>query len=152
MHRNTANAIQRARIGSGLTQEKLAERIGYDSGTVRAWECGARIASLEALAKLQAVLDAPWLTGVYMQEQTSAMNGLLPEFEVGRPIAQAAASYINCVLDLVDHRVERKLLRLVADGKIDEVEQSAFDEILALAEATTRAYYEMKFAEGGHDQ
>ena len=43
MYQNAQNAIQRARISKGLTQEALAERSGYSADSVRAWECGARV-------------------------------------------------------------------------------------------------------------
>lgn len=147
MYQNPANAIQRARISKGLTQEALAERSGYSDDSIRAWESGARVASLEALNKLQIALDAPWLTGVYLAEQTDSLRELLPDFEVGRPLAQAAAGYITCVMDLLDNRVDRKLLKLVADGKIDEVEQPVFEEIMRIAAAANKAYYEMRFAQ-----
>ena len=147
MYQKGGNAIQRARICKGFTQEALAERAGYSEDSVRAWESGARTASLEALSKLQMVLEAPWLSGVYLSEQTDALQALLPDFQVGKPLAQAAAGYINCILDLIDHRVDRKLLQLVADGKIDQVEQPVFEEILRMAGEANRAYYEMRFAE-----
>ena len=130
-----------------MTQEALAERSGYSDDSIRAWESGARVASLEALNKLQIALDAPWLTGVYLAEQTDSLRELLPDFEVGRPLAQAAAGYITCVMDLLDNRVDRKLLKLVADGKIDEVEQPVFEEIMRIAAAANKAYYEMRFAQ-----
>lgn len=41
MYQKTGNAIQRARLGKGLTQEALAERCGYSADSVRAWESGA---------------------------------------------------------------------------------------------------------------
>ena len=68
MDKNKRNALQRARLSSGLTQEALAERSGYSADSVRAWESGARMASLEALGILGEVLDAPWLSGVYLRE------------------------------------------------------------------------------------
>ena len=148
MHENPGNAIQRARTGKGLTQEALAERTGYSVDSIRAWECGARIASLDALSRLQAALDASWLSGVYLMEQTDVLRDLLPEFDVGKPLAQVAAGYITCVMDLLDNRVDRKLLQLVADGKIDEVEQPVFDEIMRMAAAANKAYYEMRFSNG----
>ena len=52
MDKNKRNALQRARLSSGLTQEALAERSGYSADSVRAWESGARMASLEALGIL----------------------------------------------------------------------------------------------------
>lgn len=146
MYQKTPNAIQRARLSSGLTQEALAERSGYSVDSIRAWESGARVASLEALNKLQLGLDAPWLTAMYLAEQTGNLNDLLPDFQTGRPIAQAAASYIDAVLDLVDNRFDRKLLRMVADGKIDATELHIFDEIMELAAEVNKSYYEMRFA------
>ena len=98
MDKNKRNALQRARLSSGLTQEALAERSGYSADSVRAWEFGARMASLEALGILGEVLDAPWLPGVYLREQSTALNDLLPDFEVDRPLAEAAAEYVSCIL------------------------------------------------------
>ncbi len=61
MYQTKQNAIQRARISKGLTQEALADRAGYSADSVRAWECGARVASIEALDILATCLDAAWL-------------------------------------------------------------------------------------------
>ena len=149
MYENKRNALQRARLSSGLTKEALAERSGYSPDSVRAWESGARMASLEALSILGEVLDAPWLPGVYLREQTSALNALLPDFEVDRPLAEAAAEYVSCILELVDSRVDRDLLRMVADGKIDQVEQPVFEAIMELAARSNKAYYEIRFAAAG---
>ena len=146
MDKNKRNALQRARLSSGLTQEALAERSGYSADSVRAWESGARMASLEALGILGEVLDAPWLPGVYLREQSTALNDLLPDFEVDRPLAEAAAEYVTCLLDLVESKVDRQLLRMVADGRIDEVERPVFEEIMGAAGRANRAYYEMRFA------
>lgn len=64
MYQKTGNAIQRARLSKGLTQEALAERCGYSADSVRAWESGARTASMDALGMLATVLDAQWLPAV----------------------------------------------------------------------------------------
>ena len=146
MDSNARNAIQRARISKGLTQEALAERIGYSPDSIRAWECGSRTASLDALDALAVALDATWLPGIYMREQTAALNSMLPDFTVGKPLAQAVAGFITAVLDLMDAKADRKLLQMVADGRIDAVEQGAFGEIMALAEEVNKAYFEVRFA------
>ena len=146
MYQTKQNAIQRARISKGLTQEALAERAGYSADSVRAWECGARVASIEALDILAACLDAAWLPGVYLREQSAALQSLLPEFEVGRPLPEAAAEYISAILELVDMRFDRQLLRMIADGKVDDSESEVFDAILEAAGKASKAYYEMRFA------
>ena len=65
---------------------------------------------------------------------------------MGRPLAEAAAEYVTCLLDLVESKVDRQLLRMVADGRIDEVERPVFEEIMGAAGRANRAYYEMRFA------
>lgn len=149
MYQNYPNAIQRARKSSGLTQESLAERCGYSDDSIRSWESGRKMASLEALGMLAECLGTPWLTGVYLREQTDALNDVLPDFRVGRPLAEAAAEYITCMMDLVDGRFDRKLLRMVADGQIDALEAVEYQQFMELAERMYTAYFEMKFAKGG---
>ena len=117
MYQNKPNAIQRARISKGLTQEALAGRCGYSDDTIRAWESGA-------------------------------LDSLLPDFRVALPLAEAAAGYISAVLELVDSRFDRQLLRMVADGHIDEVEGKDFAALMEVANRVNRAYYEMRFAAG----
>lgn len=151
MYQNKPNAIQRARISRGLTQEALAERASYSDDSIRAWESGARTASMEALGILSECLQAPWLTGVYLREQTDALNELIPDFKVGRPISEAAAEYISCILELVDEKFDRQLLRMVADGRIDQMEARPFDELMALAARINKAYFEMRFAVMGKE-
>lgn len=152
MYKNPSNAIQRARLGSGLTQEALAERAGYSSDSVRAWESGARTCPIDALGILSEILDAPWLTGVYLRESSrSGLEELIPDFKVGRPLPEAAADYISCVLDLIDGKFDRKLLRMIADGKISDDEQPVFEEIMEAAAKSIKAYYEMRFAKKGED-
>lgn len=151
MYQNKPNAIQRARNSRGLTQEALAERSGYSDDSIRAWESGARTASIEALGILSECLQAPWLTGVYLREQTDALNGLIPDFKVGRPISEAAAEYISCILELVDGKFDRQLLRMVADGRIDYMEAETFAGLLDLAGRANKAYFEMRFADMGKE-
>lgn len=149
MYQNTPNVIQRARNRKGLTQEALAFECGYSDDSIRAWESGARTASMEALNILAGRLDAPWLPIVYMQERTTVLNALLPEFSEDKPLSETAAAYVSYIFEFVDERFDRKLLRMVADGRIDEVEAPVYREMLALGEQITKAYFEMRFSAGG---
>lgn len=148
MYNKTPNAIQRARNSAGFTQEALAERAGYSDDTIRAWESGARNCPIDALGILSDILQAPWLTSVYLRElPNNSIEAVVPAFAPGRPIAEAAADYISSVLDLVDDRFDRKLLRMIADGKIDKDEEHVFEQIMSASEKLIKAYYEMRFAE-----
>lgn len=145
--RKTQNPIQKARIRRGLTQEGLAERTGYSADSIRAWESGVRMPSLEALEILQRELRAPWLTGRFLRIQTEALAPILPDFEVDRPLAEAAARYISCILAWTDGRFDRHLLAMIADGRIDETEKADYRAIMEMAEQTAKAYLELKFAD-----
>ena len=145
--RKPQNPIQKARIRRGLAQEGLAERTGYSADSIRAWESGVRMPSLEALEILQRELRAPWLTGRFLRIQTEALAPILPNFEVDRPLAEAAARYISCILAWTDGRFDRHLLAMIADGRIDETEKADYSAIMEMAEQTTKAYLELKFAD-----
>lgn len=146
MDKKPINIIQRARNGKGLTQEALAEIAGCSVDSVRAWESGVRNCPIDMLGKLGEILSAPWLTGVYLREQSTSLDALIPAFTIGRPLPEAAAEYISNVLDFVDNKFDRALLRMVADGHIDDVESEIFERIMETGEAITVAYYEMRFA------
>lgn len=145
--RKPSNPIQIARIRRGLTQEGLAERTGYSADSIRAWESGARVATLEALEILQRELRAPWLTAAYLQMQTPALEPVIPTFTVGRPLAEAAAEYISCILAWTDGRFDRRLLQMIADGRIDETEEGDYWAIMKMAHRTARAFLDLKFAD-----
>lgn len=148
MDKFAGNAIQRARLRSGHTQESLAELAGYSVDSIRAWENGSRSCPLDALGILTEILGANWLTGVYLREQShrGQLDELIPDFTVGRPLSEAGAEFISLVLEFTDERLDRRLLRMVADGRIDDSEQAIYDEILDLGAKLNRAYFELLFA------
>jgi transcriptional regulator with XRE-family HTH domain len=51
--------LREARLGAGLTQAQLAERIGREHRTIHRWEYAARIPSLEDLLLLADALNTP---------------------------------------------------------------------------------------------
>lgn len=148
MHKISGNAIQRARICAGMTQEALAEASGYSSDAVRAWENGGRRPSLEALDILAETLGAKWLPSVYLKEETGSLDHLIPDFKVGRPLAEAAADYITATLTQSDAQLGRKLLRMVSDGKIDDLEANDFDALMKMGREIVRAFFELIFSNG----
>ena len=51
----------------------------------------------------------------------------------------------------VDQRVDRKLLRMVADGDIDKLELPVYESIMEIAAKVNKAYYEMLFSKKRSD-
>lgn len=148
MDKKTGNAILRARKLRGITQEALGDMIGYSPDTIAAFEAGVRFAPIEALDKMATCLSAEWLPGMYLREQYSsgALAELIPSFSVGKPLAEAGAAYINAMLDMMDRKFDRELLRMIADGRIDGLEEPIFDEILKQGAEINSAYYTLKFS------
>lgn len=146
MDRGTANPLQMARNCKGFTQEQLAEKLDKSTDSVQAWERGTRIPSPETLNALALCLDAPWLPVIFMRKRIDPLCEIIPDFQVGRPISEAAAAFIRCILDLVDNQSNRHLLYMVADGRIDELEATVYHEIMLAATQINKAYFEMRFA------
>ena len=132
-----------------MTQEALAERIGCSVDAICTWERGARFPNLQSIDALADCLQAPWLASMCLREQSEALAELVPDFAVDRPVAEAAAHFISCVLDMVDSRFDRQLLKMVADGKVDDLESEMFDAIMEKADDICKAYFELKFSKGG---
>ena len=63
-------------------------------------------------------------------------------------IGEGLGIYEEKILELVDSRVDRALLRMVADGQIDQVELPVFEALMDLAARANKAYYEIRFAKG----
>ena len=53
--RDLGLALREQRVKAGLTQAELAERINVDEVSVRRWELGLRLPSIETLLMLEAV-------------------------------------------------------------------------------------------------
>lgn len=58
--RTVARNIRAARKARGLTQEKLASRLGTVKGTVYQWESCKREISAESLLRISEALECPW--------------------------------------------------------------------------------------------
>ena len=148
MDKNAGKVIQMARISRGITQTKLAEMTMYSPDTIQAWESGARIASIPVLDQLSSRMGTHWLTLMYLQELSGeeGIAAVIPRFTPGVPVSEAVAKYISCMQDNVEVRFDRQLLRMVADGHIDQIENSDFDRLLLFGNKIVGAYLEMFFA------
>lgn len=146
MDKFAANPIQMARNMRHKTQEELAELMYVSTDTVQAWERGTRVPDPKTLDALSDKLDCPWLSLIYMRDRSASMARVIPNFTVGKPMSEAVAAYITSVADLNDIRFDRRLLRMMADGKVDEQEKPDYDEILAASACMITAYFDLLFA------
>lgn len=148
MYEKPKKAIQIARNRRGFTQEDLAEHSHYSVDSIRVWESGGRPAPISAIMALAEKLEAPWLPLFYLREQygDGFLREVVPEFEVGRPVSEAAAAFISCMLEMVDEKFDRQLLRMVADGRIDRLELPDYKQILDWSWLLMKAALTMAFS------
>ena len=148
MYEKPRKTLQTARNLRGLTQEQVAEATDYSVDSVRSWECGSRPMPIPALMKFAEVLDAPGLELLYLREQYGEgfLKALIPDFEQGRTLSGAAADYVSRMLEFTDEKFDRKLLRMVADEDIDEIEQPVYSEIIDSSEQMVGAFLTLRCA------
>lgn len=150
MDKNAGNALKRARIAQGITQEKLAEMSGYSADAIRAWENGTRAPSVPVLELLAVCLSAPWLTGVYLREQAGgALDDIVPAFTPGEPLSKAALRLLSCVYAFNDNHSDRRLLAIAADNVITPDERREFESIVEDIQEIVAAAIELRYCAGG---
>ena len=150
MDKNAGNAIKRARLSQGITQEKLAEMSGYSTDAISAWENGTRQASVPVLELLAVCLSAPWLVGVYLREQANgALDDIVPAFTPGKPLSKAVVRLVNCVYAFNDKHSDRRLLSIAEDDVITPDERREYEEIAKDLQAIVEAALELRYCTGG---
>ena len=150
MDRNAGNALKRARLAQGITQEKLAEMSGYSADAISAWENGVRQASVPVLELLAVCLSAPWLTGVYLREQANgALDEILPAFTPGKPISGAVIRLVNQIYAFGDKHNDRRLLNIAEDDVITLDERREFDSVMEDLQGIVEAVMELRYSAGG---
>lgn len=153
MDKTQGNAVKRARLSAGITQEKAAEMSGYSVDAIQAWEAGTRRCSVEVLDLLAVCYSAPWLAPIYFRElESESLAQVVPEFTPGKPVAQAALALIARINRLGRGGLVERLTEIAADGVIDANERPEFNAILADLSAMMSAANELKFAEKGEDR
>lgn len=141
MERKYPNLYQRARLSTGMTQERAAELLGLSSESLKQYEGGRRVPSNETVARMVTIYHLPWLALEHAQIIDTL--GVLPEVEP-RPLPMASIALRNRLRDATG-RLDT-LLRIAEDGVIDEAERPEFDEIVADLRETMAAIYQVIYS------
>ncbi len=141
MERKYPNLYQRARLSTGMTQERAAELLGLSAESLKQYEGGRRVPSNETVAKMVEVYHLPWLA----LEHTRATDtlGVMPDV-TPRPLPMASIALRNRLQDATG-RLDA-LLRIAEDGVIDETERPEFDKIVAELRETMAAIYQVIYS------
>ena len=141
MDKRCPNLYQRARLSTGLSQERAAELLGLSVESLKQYEAGRTVPKDETVARMVEVYRLPWLA--LEHSQATDTLGVLPEVEP-RPLPMASIALRNRLHDATG-RLDA-LLRIAEDGIIDDTERPEFDDIVSELRETMTAIYQVIYS------
>lgn len=141
MDKRCPNLYQRARLSTGLTQERAAELLGLSPESLKQYEGGKTVPKDETVAKMVEVYHLPWLALEHAQATDTL--GVMPEV-TPRPLPMASIALRNRLHDATG-RLDA-LLRIAEDGIIDDTERPEFDDIVSELRETMTAIYQVIYS------
>ena len=141
MEQRCPNLYQRARLSTGMTQERAAELLGLSVESLKQYEGGKTVPKDETVAKMVEVYRLPWLA--LEHSQATDTLGVIPEVEP-RPLPMASIALRNRLHDATG-RLDA-LLRIAEDGIIDDTERPEFDDIVTELRETMTAIYQVIYS------
>lgn len=146
MKERSGNIYRNARQTAGLTQERWAEYLGISPEAVRQYEAGIIMPGDEVVLKMAEVSGMHILAYWHLVRKSRLAAKILPELEEQKGLPEAV---LGLLIQLDDFREDgmKKLVRIAADGKIDEDETEDYLRILEQLRELLRRGYELSFAE-----
>lgn len=141
MEQKCPNLYKRARLSTGMSQERAAEILGLSAESLKQYEGGRRVPPDEVVSKMVEVYRLPWLALEHAQATDTL--GVMPEVEP-RPLPLASIALRNRLHDATG-RLDA-LLRIAEDGIIDDKERPEFDDIVAELRETMTAIYQVIYS------
>ena len=141
MDKKCPNLYQRARLSTGMSQERAAELLGLSVESLKQYEGGKTVPKDETLAKMVEAYSCPWLALEHAQATDTL--GVMPEV-TPRPLPMASIALRNRLQDATG-RLDA-LLRIAEDGVIDEAERPEFDSIVVELRETMAAIYQVIYS------
>lgn len=141
MDKKCPNLYQRARLSTGMSQERAAELLGLSPESLKQYEGGKTVPKDETVAKMVEVYHLPWLALEHAQATDTL--GVVPEV-TPRPLPMASIALRNRLQDATG-RLDA-LLRIAEDGVIDEAERPEFDSIVVELRETMAAIYQVIYS------
>lgn len=142
----TANIYRAARQAAGLTQERWAEMLGVSPEAVRQYEAGVYIPADEIARRMAEISGMPVLAYWHLCRKSRLAADLLPRVEPV-PLAQAVCALLAGMDRFNRGSRAAELLKIAADGKVDELEKEDFRQIQADLEEIIQAALSVKYAQ-----
>ena len=141
MDKRCPNLYQRARLSTGMSQERAAELLGLSVESLKQYEGGKTVPKDETVARMVEVYHLPWLALEHAQATDTL--GVMPDVEP-RPLPLASIALRNRLHDATG-RLDA-LLRIAEDGIIDDKERPEFDDIVLELRETMTAIYQVIYS------
>lgn len=141
MEQKCPNLYKRARLSTGMSQERAAEILGLSAESLKQYEGGRRVPPDDVVARMVEVYRLPWLA--LEHSQATDTLGVLPDVEP-RPLPMASIALRNRLHDATG-RLDA-LLRIAEDGIIDDTERPEFDDIVSELRETMTAIYQVIYS------
>lgn len=142
MQASARNIYQTARKAAGITQERAAELLGISPESLRAYETGVRLPPDEVVYDMADQYSSTALPRQHLRSKSDLARDLLPEVkEMDLPVA--VMRLVSRIYQFADSRLDRRLLKIAEDGRIDETERPEFDAIMTDLEGIIKSAYEV---------
>lgn len=141
MDKKCPNLYQRARLSTGMSQERAAELLGLSPESLKQYEGGKTVPKDETVAKMVEAYRCPWLALEHAQATDTL--GVMPEV-TPKPLPMASIALRNRLQDATG-RLDA-LLRIAEDGIIDDKERPEFDDIVLELRETMTAIYQVIYS------
>lgn len=142
----TANIYRTARQAAGLTQERWAEMLGVSTEAVRQYEGGVYVPADEIARRMAEISGMPVLGYWHLCRKSRLAADLLPQVEPV-PLAQAVCALLAGMDRFNRSSRAADLLKIAADGKVDELEKEDFRQIQTDLEEIIQAALSVKYAQ-----
>ena len=147
MRENDMTIYQTCRKVSGMTQERAAELLGVATRTLAAWESGERPVPDLRVADMVDLYGTPYLAMQHLRLYSALGPKVLPDVE-RVPLPQAVCQLLSAVRAIDQARAGDRLLQIAADGRVDEMEQTEYELLMAELEPLMAAVMAIRYAEG----
>ena len=140
MKDDCGNIYRNARRAAGYTQERWAEFIGVSTEAVRQYETGVNMPGEAIVLRMADISGMKILPYWHLSQKSRLAAAILPELEEQPALPEAVLGLLIQIEDFKDDGL-KKLLRIAADGKVDESEAKEYaDAVAELLELVRRAY------------
>lgn len=150
MNRNCQTIYQRYREAADFTQERAAELLGISVRTLASWETGERTPPDCRVADMVDLYGIPVMAIQHLRLHSIIAQEALPPVDAV-PLPQAVCSFCAAVRDVFRLDAEGRLMRIAADGKVDQLEQAEYKDLLEAIAPVVQAALALRYAEGGGD-